>query len=241
MRRRRSHCCARQRNWSTPPTRCGRSPARATSPFRCSLSAGRPARWRRCISAASMLDAAAPGLRGDFRGTRGRTALVLTAISWALLGSLIHRRNVASQQYFEEPLREALGDDYEAVAAQSEPHDAARRSACGRTSGPPPVREEGGHRPLRSAPRASTSPTSGAARPAARRQGAGPAAGAGRRMGDRHAPPAGLSADEPPGRTRVGLRVDRVPRQPPEHLARPHRRRQARAGLGQGEHRRLRR
>ena len=37
------------------------------------------------------------------------------------------------------------------------------------------------------------------------------------------------------------VRVDGVPGQPAQHLARPHRRRQAGAGLGQGEHRRLRR
>ena len=61
--------------------------------------------------AGSVLDAFRRGLRGDFRGLRGRIALVLTAIAWALLW-LIHRRNVASKPHFEEPLREALGDDY---------------------------------------------------------------------------------------------------------------------------------
>ena len=45
--------------------------------------------------AASMLDALRRGLRGDFRGARGRIAFVLTAIAWGLLW-LIHRRNVAS-------------------------------------------------------------------------------------------------------------------------------------------------
>ena len=68
----------------------------------------------------SVLDAVRRGLRGDFRGPRGRIALVLTAIAWALLW-LIQRRNVASKPHFEEPLREALGDDYETVAAQSQP------------------------------------------------------------------------------------------------------------------------
>ena len=33
-------------------------------------------------------------------------------------------------------------------------------------------------------------------------------------MGDRYAPPAGLSAAEPPGRPRLGVRVDRLPGQP---------------------------
>ncbi|ORB62391.1 alpha/beta hydrolase [Mycolicibacterium tusciae] len=68
----------------------------------------------------SMLDAMRRGLRGDFRGTSGRIALVLTAIAWALL-YLIHRRNVAAEPHFEEPLRRALGDDYEQIAAQSQP------------------------------------------------------------------------------------------------------------------------
>jgi acetyl esterase/lipase len=76
----------------------------------------------------SMLDAVRRGLRGDFRGARGRIALLLTAIAWALL-LLIQRRNVASKPHFEEPLREALGDDYEKVAAQSQP--ARRRRMIG--------------------------------------------------------------------------------------------------------------
>jgi acetyl esterase/lipase len=76
----------------------------------------------------SVLDAVRRGLRGDFRGPRGRIALVLTAIAWALLW-LIYRRNVASEPHFEEPLRKALGDDYEKVAAQSQP--ARRRALIG--------------------------------------------------------------------------------------------------------------
>ncbi|HJT94099.1 MAG TPA: alpha/beta hydrolase [Mycobacterium sp.] len=75
--------------------------------------------------AGSMLDALRRGRRGDFKGWRGRIALLLTAIAWALLW-LVHRRNMQSQPYFERPLREALGEDYEAVAAQSQP--ALRRS-----------------------------------------------------------------------------------------------------------------
>ena len=76
----------------------------------------------------SVFDAVRRGLRGDFRGPRGRIALVLTAVAWALLW-LIYRRNVASKPYFEEPLRETLGDDYEAIAAQSQP--AGRRRMIG--------------------------------------------------------------------------------------------------------------
>jgi acetyl esterase/lipase len=78
--------------------------------------------------AGSMLDALRRGRRGDFTGWRGRIALLLTAISWALLW-LTHRRNMQSQPYFEEPLREALGDDYESIAAKSQP--ARRRVRIG--------------------------------------------------------------------------------------------------------------
>jgi acetyl esterase/lipase len=76
----------------------------------------------------SVLDALRRGLRGDFRGPRGRIALLLTAIAWALLW-LIQRRNVAAEPFFEEPLREALGDDYKTIAAQSQP--ARRRRLIG--------------------------------------------------------------------------------------------------------------
>ncbi len=69
--------------------------------------------------AGSMLDAVRRGIRGDFRGTRGRIALVLTAIAWALL-YLIHRRNVAAQPFFEDPLREALGENYQAIAEKAQ-------------------------------------------------------------------------------------------------------------------------
>jgi acetyl esterase/lipase len=78
---------------------------------------------------ASVLDAIRRGIRGDFRGAQGRITLVLTAISWPLLG-LIYYRGIKSQPYFEDPLREALGDDYEAVAAQSHPGTRRRLSAA---------------------------------------------------------------------------------------------------------------
>ncbi len=68
----------------------------------------------------SVLDAVRRGLRGDFAGKRGKVALGLTAASWALLG-LVHRRNVASAPPFEAGLTEALGDDYAALAATSQP------------------------------------------------------------------------------------------------------------------------
>ena len=71
------------------------------------------------FSSASVLDAVRRGLAAT-SGPRGRIALVLTAIAWALLW-LIYRRNVVSATHFEEPLRDALGDDYEEIAAQSQP------------------------------------------------------------------------------------------------------------------------
>ncbi|QFS89334.1 Carboxylesterase NlhH [Mycobacterium sp. THAF192] len=74
----------------------------------------------------SMLDAARRGLRGDFRGVRGRIALLLTAVAWALLW-LIHRRNVASQPYFEDPLRAALGADYQAISEKAQSDRRRRR------------------------------------------------------------------------------------------------------------------
>ncbi|MFG1934125.1 alpha/beta hydrolase [Mycobacterium sp. NPDC048908] len=75
--------------------------------------------------AGSVLDAVRRGLRGDFRGARGRTALLLTIVAWALL-LLIQRRDVASRPFFEEPLRQTLGDDYEQIAAQSQPAKSRR-------------------------------------------------------------------------------------------------------------------
>ena len=45
--------------------------------------------------AGSMADAVRRGTRGDFRGTRGRIALLLTAVAWALLW-LIHRHRTAA-------------------------------------------------------------------------------------------------------------------------------------------------
>jgi acetyl esterase/lipase len=66
---------------------------------------------------ASALDAARRGLRGDFKGPRGRIALALTAVSWALLG-FVYQRSAKSQPSFEDPLADALGEDYAAVAAE---------------------------------------------------------------------------------------------------------------------------
>lgn len=76
----------------------------------------------------SVLDALRRGLRGDFRGGKGRIALALHAIGWALL-VLIARRNVRSEPYFEAGLRETLGPDYRELAATSDPAAQARRRA----------------------------------------------------------------------------------------------------------------
>jgi acetyl esterase/lipase len=69
------------------------------------------------IAGASVLDALRRGIRGDFSSRSGRAALALTAASWGLLG-YVYYRNRKSQPSFEEPLREALGDDYAAVAKE---------------------------------------------------------------------------------------------------------------------------
>lgn len=75
----------------------------------------------------SMLDAARRATRGDFRDDRGRIALSLTVIAWAMLW-LIHRRNVASQSHFEAPLADALGADYQEIVEKAK---ATRRRIIG--------------------------------------------------------------------------------------------------------------
>src|SRR4051794_39971822 len=69
------------------------------------------------VAAASMLDVLRRGKRGSFRGTRGRIALGLTALSWVLLG-FVYWRATQSRPAFEDPLRDELGEGYGAVAAQ---------------------------------------------------------------------------------------------------------------------------
>jgi acetyl esterase/lipase len=64
---------------------------------------------------ASMAGALWRGLRGDYRSPVGKVSLGLKAVAWALL-YLIQRRNIASRPSFEDPLRAALGADYEAIA-----------------------------------------------------------------------------------------------------------------------------
>ena len=110
-------CCAPRRSCSTRPTACAHSAARATSPLRCSRSAGRRPRCHRCISlgrcstrcaVVCAATSAAPAAESRWCSPRSPGLL------W-----LIYRRNVASKPYFEEPLRESLGDDYAVIAAQS--------------------------------------------------------------------------------------------------------------------------
>ncbi|BBZ26217.1 esterase [Mycolicibacterium madagascariense] len=82
------------------------------------------------VAGASMIDAARRGLRGDFTGRRGRIALALTATAWATL-AFVYVRGARSQDSFEGPLRDTLGDDYAAVAAQERrrrPHGVLRTS-----------------------------------------------------------------------------------------------------------------
>jgi acetyl esterase/lipase len=68
------------------------------------------------VVGASMLDAARRGLRGDFKGPWGKLALALTIASWGLLG-FVYRRSTKSEHYFEDPLRETLGEHYEEIAS----------------------------------------------------------------------------------------------------------------------------
>lgn len=83
------------------------------------------------VAGVSMLDAARRGLRGDFAGRRGRIALALMVFSWGLLGFTYYRSS-RSQESFEGPLRDVLGDDYAAIAAAEERR--RRRAGVLRTS-----------------------------------------------------------------------------------------------------------
>ncbi|MHC9296162.1 alpha/beta hydrolase [Mycobacterium sp. LTG2003] len=63
------------------------------------------------VTTVSVIDVLRRAIRGDYRSAQGRISLVLKAIAWAML-FLVHRRGVASQPCFEDPLRTALGADY---------------------------------------------------------------------------------------------------------------------------------
>jgi len=80
--------------------------------------------------AGSTLSALRRGIRGDFAGRRGRIALAIHVIGWALLVLLI-RRNVRSEPYFEAGLEAELGAGYRELAATSAPALAAARDHGG--------------------------------------------------------------------------------------------------------------
>jgi len=82
------------------------------------------------VVGASALDAVRRGVRGDFNSGRGRLALALTVLSWGVLG-FVYRRSAQSQHRFEDPLKAALGEDYDAVA---EGERRRRRSGVLRTT-----------------------------------------------------------------------------------------------------------
>ncbi len=73
------------------------------------------------------------------------------------------------------------------------------------------------------------------------REGAGDGVRPRRRMGHRRQARAGQADDVRAGGPGLGLRRHQLPAQPEGHLARPHRRREARPRLGQGTRRRIRR
>src|SRR6516162_7205039 len=67
---------------------------------------------------ASVLDALRRGRRGDFAGRRGKTALALTAASWAILGVIRWRGVTTPGPVLEAGLREQLGPDYAEALAE---------------------------------------------------------------------------------------------------------------------------
>ena len=147
-----------------------------------------------------------------------------------------------------EALHEGLGDELDAGARP----DAARASDVEITRrrivpGPiqnraPGLRGAGPGASATARPAGATSSTSGSG-PTSRSTAEAPVLVQvhGGALGHRQQGAAGHAAHGPPGRPGLGLRVDQLPAQPPGHLARPHRRREAGARLGQGQHRRPRR
>ena len=66
------------------------------------------------VVGASALGALWHAVRGDYRSTGGRIALVLKVISWAIL-AVVHRRGLQSRPFFEKPLDEVLGPEFPSV------------------------------------------------------------------------------------------------------------------------------
>ena len=187
----------------------------------------------------SVLDAARRGLRGDFSGSRGRLALGLTGVAWALLGVIMYRDARSDPHWI------ALCARHWATTTRRWPRPVSAVAGVRgdrHVADPAPIRQARQHRSVRAARPGQLRRHLAAGRPARRRPPrAGRPAGARWRLVDRHAPAAGLPADELPRRARLGLRLDGLPRQPGAHLAGSHRRRQACVGVDQGAHRRVRR
>ncbi len=66
---------------------------------------------------ASVLDALRRGRRGDFARPRGKAALALTAVTWAVLAVIRHRNVNTPRPVLDAALRDGLGDDYADVIA----------------------------------------------------------------------------------------------------------------------------
>ena len=66
------------------------------------------------VVGASALGALWHAVRGDYRSTTGRIALLLKLISWTVL-AVVHRRGVQSRPFFEKPLDEVLGPEFPSV------------------------------------------------------------------------------------------------------------------------------
>lgn len=79
----------------------------------------------------SLADALRRGRRGDFAGRRGKAALGLTVVSWAILAVIKYRGVTTPGPVLEAGLREQLGDDYEEALdklPQTKPTRSGRRS-----------------------------------------------------------------------------------------------------------------
>jgi acetyl esterase/lipase len=86
---------------------------------------------------ASLLDVLRRGRRGDFAGRRGKTALALTAASWAILGVIRYRGVTTPGPVLEAGLREQLGPDYaEALTALPATKPTSKPTVSGRRNLP---------------------------------------------------------------------------------------------------------
>ena len=181
---------------------------------------------------------------GRVHGTSGRLATLATAGSVAgLLG--IHRQAARSGAVLEDALVQGLGADYrahlgaypaapaEAVLSRADIRVRSARTTAGSRRGPVLSYGDAGRRNQLDIWRRPDLPLDAKAPVLLQVHGGG--------VGHRQQGPAGHAAHGPPGRAGLGLRGHQLPPQPPSHLARPHRRREAGHRLGQGQHRRPRR